>query len=76
MSSFLVSFLVLTSLKLCTTSDHRHGKLTKQDGRYRTGSRFITVDWSDSKVDSSCVRVSELFRTEFLDTTINNCQTG
>jgi hypothetical protein len=25
---------------------------------------------------SACVRVSELFRTEFLDTTINNCQTG
>jgi hypothetical protein len=37
---------------------------------------FITVDWSDSKVDSACVRVSELFRTEFLDMTINNCQTG
>ncbi len=32
--------------------------------------------WLDSKVDSACVRVSELFRTEFLDTTINNCQTG
>jgi hypothetical protein len=37
---------------------------------------FITVDWPDSKVDSDCVRVSELFRTEFLDTTINNRQTG
>ena len=37
---------------------------------------FITVDWSDSKVDSASVRVSELFRTEFLDTTINNRQTG
>jgi hypothetical protein len=30
---------------------------------------FITVDWSDSKVDSACVSFSELFRTEFLDTT-------
>ncbi len=30
---------------------------------------------TDSKVNSACVRVSELFRTEFLDTTINNCQT-
>ncbi len=38
--------------------------------------KWGSVDWSDSKVDSACVRVSELFRTEFLDTTINNCQTG
>jgi hypothetical protein len=38
--------------------------------------KWGSVDWSDSKVDSDCIRVSELFRTEFLDTTINNCQTG
>jgi hypothetical protein len=37
---------------------------------------FTTVDCPDSKVDSDCVRVSELFRAEFLDATINNCQTG
>ena len=36
----------------------------------------ITIDWTDSKVDSVCVRVSELFRTEFHETRINNCQTG
>jgi hypothetical protein len=32
---------------------------------------FINVDWPDSKVDSACVRVSELFRTEFLETTMS-----
>jgi len=41
---------------------------------------FITVDCPDFKFDIVCVPLCQNFRTvvrtEFLDTTINNCQTG
>ena len=38
---------------------------------------FLTFECPESKFQSPCVRVSELVvRTEFIDTTINYCQTG